>query len=58
MGGCCDKRGNSSVAKIENQVAKGGGITSDEIPKVIEYIGRYFTQNPDHEIIAVNISKD
>lgn len=43
MGGCCEKRANAGIAKIETKGA--AGITSNEIPAVLDYVSRYFSQS-------------
>ncbi|CDW82505.1 UNKNOWN [Stylonychia lemnae] len=55
MGGCCEKRSNTEVTKIETKKAPAvqGGIISTEVPKLLEFVN-----NPDHDMIALNLSKD
>lgn len=45
MGGCCEKRSNAGIAKLETKGTIGGGITSDEIPKILELASKYFSQS-------------
>ncbi len=42
MGGCCDKRSNASLTNLASKASGGSGIVSDEVPKLIDYISRYF----------------
>eukprot|EP00347_Sterkiella_histriomuscorum_P018856 403343909 len=59
MGGCCEKRSNAGGSILETKGGTvQGNITSDEIPKLLDYTSKYFAQNPDHEIIAINFGKD
>lgn len=68
MGSCCSKREEKIDAEKTKQLANQGGITSQEIPKLIQFISNYFTQCnlfilifhtvPDNEIIVLNIQKD
>lgn len=42
MGGCCEKRSGAGVTQLESKTAVQGNITSDEIPKLLEYTSKYF----------------
>lgn len=44
MGGCCGKRDGNLPGNNSGGGMKGLGITSNEVPKVIEYIANFFDQ--------------
>lgn len=50
MGGCCEKRSNVEVTKIETKKPPPvqGGITSTEVPKLLEFVNHYFTQSNNY----------
>lgn len=47
MGSCCAKRSADLVSsgKDGKGISLSGNITNNEIPKIIEFINKYFTQS-------------